>query len=552
MSVELAFINQLLTKPTAAATVSLPAGGLITKGSQISINDEGKANMSSYNLIPDNTIAEYFGDHQHLLTPSTSSVAPYGTNPMFKRIGTDKYAYLLSEYDSVSTRYSLNLYVIKVDTTLNSISVVGSTTVRTGNSNSAGISYASFMVTPEEDYIMVVVSGREFMTGNSNYEWGVFRVNLNSATGSVSGSTEIANGSQGTSSVYRYAFVGDQSYYTTDNTNLGNRYIFIRTYYSTSFESVTRVDFNGGKSTISNDLTGSVGSSWAYVDNQTRSYAQQLHYMPTTNKLGYQRYLTYFTNGGYWGQLDITPETDAVPFQSSYCLYIDEEPDGNNIVRYVMWSRGKFLTTYQIQVDPTGTTAPIYIGQRTTTITDPNVFLTNANVQASPQYGNRFAKLGDDVYFTSINDKFTSDSTDSPTDYQVNLNLLKYNSANNGYFTLEFKGLVDARIPSTGINFTPQMQIDENGTWVITTSSDWSTSDGINDHKYGLFKVTTDGLPTEQYSYKVKAVALEDATEGGTFNALSFAPVVSDPTLVAGTVYDRHIATSNGLLLEKE
>jgi hypothetical protein len=67
-----------------------------------------------------------------------------------------------------------------------------------------------------------------------------------------------------------------------------------------------------------------------------------------------------------------------------------------------------------------------------------------------------------------------------------------------------------------------------------------------------LFKVTTDGLPTEQYSYKVKAVALEDATEGGTFNALSFAPVVSDPTLVAGTVYDRHIATSNGLLLEKE
>jgi hypothetical protein len=550
MSVELAFINQLLTKPNSAEKVTLTAGSTITKGSEITINNDGEAELNAYNIIPDNTISSSFLDFTYPFTQSSSYQTPFGTNPAFKRIGTDKYAFMVQEYDSSTAYYNIYLYVLKVDTSTETLSVAGSVLVRTAQYSGQTFQYGSLMVTPEEDYILLTISGRHAITGGTNYGAELWRITLGSS-GTVSSPTKIYD-MTGSSSIYRYLWIGDQNYYAA-GTTLGDRYVYCRSYYSTSFNSVVRVELDGGSSVISSDLQSTVGSGWFNIDVQSRQHGVQLHYIAGTNVLGYQRYLPSWTSSTYWGQLSITPDANAsaVPFSDGNCVYVDEEPDSNNIVRYVMWDGFKGLTTYQIQVDPSGSTAPSVSGQYTSYHSDANIFLYNNRSISSPRYGNRFAKSGDDVYFTNINNILTSGSTDSPTDYQGNLMKLAYTSTNGGYYTLSHQGLVDGRFPATTASLSPTMHIDSNGTYVISLASDWDTTDGINDHKWGLFKVSTTGLSDATYAHRVKCVALEDASAGSTFQALSYAPVVSDSTLVAGTNYDRHIATSNGLLIEK-
>lgn len=549
MSVELAFINQLLTKPNSAEKVTLTAGATITKGSEITINNDGEAELNAYNIIPDNTISSYFFDRPFNATTSANPIAPYGTDAAVRNFGPNKEYFAFLHGETESGIYKVYLYVLKVDTSTNTITTVGSTLVKQNQANAADApSYSTFMITPEEDYILVAFGGRQFCSGNTNYGQDLYRVTL-SASGGLSASTRIYD-TAGSSGVYRYLFIGSNSYYTTDNTQLSSRYVYLRSYYSTSFDTVKRISLSGSVSTISTNHTSTIGSGWFMVDDVALSYGQQLHYIASTNVLGYQRVLSNFTNASYWGQVSITPATGAVQFRQDYCIYVDDEPDSNNIVRYVMWDGSKSVTTYQIQVDPTGTNAPTLSGQYTTTITDANVFLASIS-GSTERYGNKWAKSGDDIYFATTNTKFTSTSTDSGPDYQANLMKLTYSSSNGGYYTLTHQGLVDARIPSTSSAYHPFMKINTDGTFVATVSSDWDTTDGVSDHKLGLFKVSTTGLSDATYAYRVKCVALEDAAAGNTFQALSYAPVVSDSTLVAGTNYDRHIATSNGLLIEK-
>lgn len=552
MSVELAFINQLLTKPNSAEKVTLTAGATITKGSEITINNDGEAELNAYNIIPDNTISSYFFDYGYSITTSANGTYAYGSNYTVRNFGPNKefFAFLQNETDgSSSGNPKIYLYVLKMDTSTNTMSMVGNVLVKQHPSSQQDApTYTTFMITPEEDYVIVVFGGRYFVTGNTNYGNEVYRINL-SSTGGLSSPTRIFD-SAGSSGNDRIMFIGDNAYYST-GTALSDRYIYLRTYYSTQFNSVIRLELDGTSQYITTDYTSTVGSAWYNVDDLARSYSKQLHYCPTTNVFGYIRDLTYFTNSSYWGQFTITPATGAVQFRNDYCIYVDDGPDANNIVRYVMWDGNKYVTTYQIQVDPTGTNAPTLSGQYTTTITDANVFLYASISGSLAQGGNKWAKSGDDVYFAMINNKFTSTSTDSGPDYQANIMKLTYTSSNGGYYTLTHQGLVDARIPSTGAAYTPFMRITTDGTFVGTISSDWDTADGVNDHKHGLFKVSTTGLSDATYAYRVKCVALEDATAGNTFQALSYAPVVSDSTLVAGTNYDLHIATSNGLLIEK-
>jgi hypothetical protein len=551
MSVELAFINQLLTKPNSAEKVTLTAGAAITKGSEITINNDGEAELNAYNIIPDNTISSYFFDYGYNIYTSANSTAAFGTYNTVRNFGPNKefFAFLQSESDSSSSgNPKIYLYVLKMDTSTNTISTVGNILVKQHpGSQGDGPTYTTFMITPEEDYIFVAFGGRYFVTGNTNYGNEVYRITL-SSTGGLSSSTRIYDAA-GSSGNDRILYFGDNAYYSV-GTAITDRYIYLRTYYSTQFNSVIRLRLDGSSQYITSDYTSSVGGAWYNVDKLARSYSKQLHYCPTTNTFGYIRDLNYFTNSSYWGQFSITPDTGAVQFREDYCIYIDDDPDANNIVRYVMWDGNKYVTTYQIEVDPTGTNAPTLSGQYTTTITDANVFLCGISGNIA-KTGNKWAKSGNDVYFAPINTKFTSDSTDSGPDYQANILKLTYTSTNGGYYTLTHQGLVDTRIPATGANYTPFMRITTDGTFVGTISSDWDTTDGINDYKHGLFKVSTTGLSDATYAHKVKCVALEDATAGNTFQALSYAPVVSDSTLVAGTVYDRHIATSNGLLIEK-
>jgi hypothetical protein len=549
MSVELAFINQLLTKPNSAEKVTLTAGSTITKGSEITINNDGEAELNAYNIIPDNTISSYFFDYPFNAITSASPIAPYGTDAAVRNFGPNKEYFAFLHQETESSIAKVYLYVLKIDTSTNTISTAGSVLVKSNQANQNDApSYTTFMITPEEDYILVAFGGRQFVTGNTNYGQELWRINL-SASGGLSGSTKIYDTS-GSSGVYRYLFIGSNSYYTTNSANLSDRYVYLRSYYSTTFNSVKRISLSGSSTVISTDFNSTVGTGWYAVDDAALSYGQQLHYIATTNKLGYIRYLTSFTNSSYWGQLSITPATGAVPFQVANLIYVDDEPDSNNIVRYVMWDFSKSVTTYQILVDPTGSTAPTLSGQYTTTITDANAFI-GGRAGNTERYGNKWAKSGDDVYFAMPNNKFTSTSTDSGPDYQANIMKLTYSSASGGYYTLSHQGLVDARLPSTSDAYAPFMKITTDGTFVATVSSDWDTTDGVNDHKHGLFKVSTTGLSDATYAHRVKCVALEDATAGNTFQALSYAPVVSDSTLVAGTVYDRHIATSNGLLIEK-
>lgn len=553
MSVELAFINQLLTKPNSAEKVTLTAGSTITKGSEITINNDGEAELNAYNIIPDNTISSYFFDYGFNITTSGTPTAPYGYDAAIRNFGPNKefFAYTQLENDGTGAgNPKLYLYVQKMDTSTNTLSFVGNVLVKEhASSQQDSPTYTSFMITPEEDYILVAMGGRYFLSGNTNYQQELWRISLNSNTGGLSSPTRIYDQATSSSNTRNF-FIGTDSYHAVNSANLSDRYVYLRSFYSTTMHSVTRVSLSGSSQTISTDFTSAVGSGWYQVNLVTRSYADQLHYIPTTNKLGYIRDMSYFTNSSYWGQVTITPETGAVPFSDSYCIYADLEPDSNNIVRYVMWDDSKSVTTYQIQVDPTGTNAPTVSGQHTTTISDANIF-TSTRTPMIDRYGTRYAKSGDDIYYAVTNTKFTSTTTDSGTDYQANILKLTYTSTNGGYYTLTHQGLVDTRIPSTSAAYSAYMRITTDGAFVGTVSSDWDTTDGIDDHKHGLFKVSTTGLSDATYAHKVKCVALEDATAGNTFQALSYAPVVSDSTLVAGTNYDRHIATSNGLLIEK-
>jgi len=424
---------------------------------------------------------------------------------------------------------------------------VSNLVIRTANLANYGFTDYNFQVAPELDYVMVAVSGRHSMTSGTNYQKEFYRVSYNSSTGARSSPTQVYNTS-GSSSTYAYAKMHNNSYYSTGS-GLNQRKFYYYSYYSTSYQSLGYVNLDGSNSVMSQN--SGMPSNWFRVDIAPVSVGNWLIYYPHSNGWNYH-YYPQWNNASGFGTISVSATGDDVPPDSGKLLYKDDEPDSNGILRMVFWAGGAAVTTYQISVDGTSATPPTLSGKHTTLITDTRLMTSDTTPAGPALYGNRWASSGDDKYGFLWEYRLPSTSNDSNVNnYQAQMIKLEYNSANGGYYTPTFQGYVDVRSPNTTDNMAPHAVVDSNGVFALTLSSNWSTTDNIADYKFGSFEVSTTGPSSPAYAYKIKAVALEAASAGDSFQALAYAPVASDSTLVAGTVYPRHIATSNGLLIEK-
>lgn len=547
MSVELAFINQLLTKPNSAEKVTLVADGAIAKGAEITINNDGKAESSSYNFTPDNTITSNFMDYPFNDIASTSPFgiggSPYAN---WQNLGNGKYIFMTQQRDS-SNYYYISLHTINFNSGTNVMTPVSNLVIRTGQLVNYSFSDYNFQVAPELDYVMVAVSGRHVLTGGTTYKKEFYRVNYNSTTGALSSPTLIYNTS-GSSGAYQYAKMHNNSYHSYGSA-LSNRRFYYYGYYSTSYQSLAYVNLDGGNSTMSQN--SGMPSNWFRVDINPVSVGDWLIYYPNSNGWNYHYYPNW-NNTSAFGTIVANASGDDVQPAGSTLLYKDDVPDSNGILRYVFWAGGAAVTTYQISVDGTSSTPPSLAGKHTVLISDARLMTSDTSPQGAATYGNRWASSGDDKYGFLWEYKLLSPSNDSTTDnYQAQMIRLEYTSTNGGYYTPTFQGYVDVRSPNVSDGMVPHAVVDGNGVFALTLSSNWSTTDNAADYKFGSFQVSTTGPSTPAYAFKIKAVALEAASAGDSFQALAYAPVASDSSLVAGTVYPRHIATSNGLLIEK-
>lgn len=547
MSVELAFINQLLTKPNSAEKVTLVADGAIAKGAEITINNDGKAESTTYNFTPDNTITSNFMDYPFNDISSTSAFQPYGLPYAdWQPLGNGKYIFMSMQIDSNNYR-NIYLHTVNFDTGTNVLTPVSNLLVRQGVVAGYNFTDANFQVAPEGDYVMVGLSGRNVLTGSTSYEKEFWRVTLNTSTGALSSPQNVYQTS-GSSSVYQYANMHNNTYYA-QGTGLNDRYFYYYGYYSTTADSIARVALDGTNSTMSS--TSGNPSGWYRVDLSIASVGNWLLYYPNSSTILYHYYPNW-NNSSSFGSISLSPTGDDVPPTYNNILYKDEAPDSNGILRMVAWSGGAAVTTYQFSIDGSSATPPSLSGKHTVLLTDARLMTSDTTPIGAALYGNRWASTGDDKYGFLWEHRLISPSNDSTTtNYQAQMIKLEYTSTNGGYYTPTFQGYVDVRAPSISDAACPMAVIDSNGVFALTLSSNWSTTDNASDYKFGSFQVSTTGPSAPAYAYKVKAVALEAASAGNTFQALAYAPVVSDSTLVAGTIYPRHMATSNGLLIEK-
>lgn len=547
MSVELAFINQLLTKPNSAEKVTLVADGAIAKGAEITINNDGKAESSTYNFTPDNTITSNFMDYPFNDIASTSGFAPQGSPyANWQSLGNGKYIFMSMQIDGSSYR-NVYLHTVNFDSTTNVMTPVSNLLVRQGVVSGYNFTDYNFQVAPEGDYVMVGLSGRNVLTGSSSYEKEFYRVTLNSTTGTLSSPTLVYQTS-GSSSVYQYANMHNNAYYA-QGTGLSDRFFYFHSYYSTTAQSIQRVSLSGGNSTMSN-YSGNP-SNWYRVDLAIASVGNWLLYYPNSSTILYHYYPQWNQNSGF-GSISLSPTGNDVPPTFNNILYKDEAPDSNGILRIVAWDGKAAVTTYQFSIDGSSATPPSLSGKHTVLLSDARLMTSDTSPQGAAMYGNRWASTGDDKYGFLWEWKLPSPSNDSTANnYQAQMIRLEYTSTNGGYYTPTFQGYVDVRSATNADSACPMTVVDSNGVFALTLSSNWSTTDNAADYKFGSFQVSTTGPSTPAYAYKVKAVALEAASAGDSFQALAYAPVASDSSLVAGTIYPRHIATSNGLLIEK-
>lgn len=552
MSIEAALTQQLLSKPTGAAKVPLVAGTAIGVGDKLTITNEGKAITTSYNRVPDNVISESFTDYMNANQSTSSSMI---MNGRIVSLGSGYYMGVYQQYDTAANRFDIIAYTWKVDTANQVASVISEVNVTSDyNTYSGTSSYNQWfcMVTPEQDYALVSVAARD---SSSFYQNRWYRLTMNPTTKALSAKTSIHSVNQ--SSTYVFAepvgatgVGGIGGYHTTGTgTALGDRRFLFNRYYSTSFDSIASITLDGSVSYVTSN-TG-MPQSWYEVGSYSQGYAgNTLLYYPNGSYINTMDTTLGVTNNtSYYDRIQVqtaSDGSDGVYFTTGNMFFQSPVADANGKVYWVMWAGGREITTYRFNV---GNGKASFDGKYTHTITDNNMFIPMRFNYSNTTYGHRWTQDGNDFYSTMVLYNLPSTTTDTPTDYQAGLIKLNWDSTNGGFYYPTFQGFLDLRLGSSTAN--PLTIIDENGVTVYAEAVDWSTTDGVNDYKHGVFKVSGTGVASPEYAHGVKAIALEAATTGQTLNALSYAPVFYDASLTAGENYGTHIVSSTKYLLEK-
>ena len=559
MSVEAALTQQLLNKPTGAAKVPLVADTTIQRGDSIVINNDGKAVITSYNRIPDNVISEAFMDYLDT-TSGTTSVMQAFSNARIKDLGDGYFIGMTQTYDPSSSnqRYDVKLWTWKVDTLNQTGQLISSVNLTSNDTVYGNGSYNDyeFVVTPEKDYVLAFVVFRT-SSSSTSYQGKFYRVTMNPTTRALSGSTYIRGHSGATYQTYidfvRQGADATGGGYFKTGTNNNQRYFVYRRYYSSSFDSIERIDLDGNTQQVTSQ--SGLPSNWHNVHQYSMSYdtdststllynpnsgyvnTLNLSAMPTTSSSQYDRIAVQSTTNG----------SDGVQFTTSNFFFgTDVAIDGK--AYWCMWDGSRSFTTFRFNV---GSGKASFDGKYTYTITDSNMLINMSRTGNSFGVHNKWTReAGTNSWYgcVQLTDIHSSD-TDTPEDNMSAFIKMNFSTAGGGHFYPTFQGFLDFRQhPSSG---SPITILDSNGITAWVNASDFSTTDNANQYKHGIFQISNTSVEQPEYAYAVKAIALEDATAGQTFDALSYAPTFFDSALTAGDNYDTHIVSSTDYLLEK-
>jgi hypothetical protein len=552
MSVEVALTQQLLNKPSGAAKVPLVAASTIQRGDSIVINDEGKAVTASYNRIPDNVINESFFDYVDPLS-STSGIMQNSRDRIMNIGG----GYFLGMNQQTNgSRYDVYLYTWKVDTATQTGNVVSSVTITNDISvyNNGSFNDLDFAVTPQRDYVMVYVMYR---TSSSGYASRFYRVAMNPTTRSLSAKTYLAQPNSG-SSTHAYAdFVGSakegESGYqeTGSGTALNERWFWFNQYYSSSFDSIKRINLEGGVSQVSSQ--SGMPSYWQYIHDDSMSYNNRtLLYYPASGYVNtFDMAAGATSSSSYYDRIQVQSATngsDGVNFSTGN-FFFGSPVAINGKAYWCMWDGSRQFTTFRFNV---GSGKASFDGKYTYTITDSNMLISMARTSSGFKYGGRWERDGtsNDYYGLIRLNEIHSLTTDTPEDAMHAMIKLNFSTSGGGHYYPTFQGFVDARGVNSGQN-DGHLILDSNGITAFVYSSDFSTTDNTNHYKHGIFEISDTGVADPEYAFGVKAIALENASAGQTFDALSYAPAFYDSALTPGANYNTHIVSSTDYLLEK-